>query len=98
MGEYFFFFFFFLAVSLLSCVEVEARNDGPIDQPEAFADVVKKYYPLRSFRLLAAADSGISLSSFAPSANANAAEGLRIRTASIATSKGKRRKKRKKAE
>jgi hypothetical protein len=57
-----FFFFFFLAVSLLSCVEVEARNDGPIDQPEAFADVVKKYYPLRSFRLLAAADSGISLS------------------------------------
>jgi hypothetical protein len=41
MGFSFFFFLFFLSVSLLSCVEMEARNDGPIDQPEAFADVVK---------------------------------------------------------
>lgn len=41
-----------------------------------------------------------SLSSFfsAPSANANAAEGLRIRTASIATSKKEEKKIEKKAE
>jgi hypothetical protein len=46
-----FFFLFLLVVSLLSCVEVEARNDGPIDQPEA-SRMLLKILSVKEFRLL----------------------------------------------
>lgn len=82
-------------VSLLSCVEVEARNDGPIDQPEA-SRMLLKILSVKEFRLLLLPiQASLSLSFFsAPSANANTAEGLRIRTASIATLKKGRQEKR----
>lgn len=73
-------------------MEVEAwRNDEPIDQSEMFWRTLLNILSVKEFRLLPI--RGVSFFFFppAPSANANEAGALGIRTASIETLKKERK-------